>query len=277
MSRKSSLSLLALGALLLSAPAVHAQTNIISFNFQGNSDTPAAVNHNLNAGFVPAMNFNNDVAGNMGAVTNGNTVTYSDKTPSGVTFSYNSYDAQNSGLDANPNYLSDGNQQLLNGFIESGPVAAGPNGTNATANVTVSAVPFTTYDLYVYGYNGSLSGPGTMGTYTVTPGGSALGTSQTVELQDTFNPSSPFTMATATTPGDYLLFTGLTGSSFTLTANRVTGDTSSTTLIPIDGFQLVSTPAAVPEASTTISFGLLLALGLGAVAVRKKNSAAAAA
>jgi len=57
----------------------------------------------------------------------------------------------------------------------------------------------------------------------------------------------------------------------------VAGTTDSTTFIPIDGFQIVSaTPAAVPEASTTISFGLLLALGLGAVAVRKKKAAAAA-
>ena len=35
-----------------------------------------------------------------------------------------------------------------------------------------------------------------------------------------------------------------------------------------------ATPPAVPEASTTISFGLLLALGLGAVAVRRRKVAA---
>ena len=270
MSRKS--SLLALSALLLSATAVHAQTNIISFNFEGNSDTPAPVFRNLNAGVVPAMNFNNDVAGNMGAITNGSQVKYSDGTASGVTFSYNSYEAQNNGLDANSSYNTDGNQQLMNGYIKSGPVAAGPNGTNSTANVTVSAVPFSSYSLYVYAFDGSSQ----FGTYTVTPSGSVTGISQNADLQSTFDPSNPYTMATATTPGDYLLFTGLTASSFTLTANRQTGDTSATTFIPIDGFQIVATPAAVPEASTTISFGLLLALGLGAVAVRKKKAAASA-
>ncbi len=36
-------------------------------------------------------------------------------------------------------------------------------------------------------------------------------------------------------------------------------------------------PAAVPEASTTVSFGLLLALGLGGVVIAKKKKAAAAA
>ena len=37
------------------------------------------------------------------------------------------------------------------------------------------------------------------------------------------------------------------------------------------------TPAAVPEASTTVSFGLLLALGLGGVVIAAKKKKAAAA
>ncbi len=45
-----------------------------------------------------------------------------------------------------------------------------------------------------------------------------------------------------------------------------------------DAFLLIPNPAAVPEASTTVSFGLLLALGMGGVvaAARKKQAAAAA-
>ncbi len=268
---KSPLALLALGGLLLSVPAAQAQTNIISFSFSGNPNTPQNVQPDLYAGVVPAMNFNTDDGGNSGG---GYTdLAYSDGTDSFASVSsYNSYDAQNGKLAANSDYQTNGNEQLLNGFIESGPPAA----AQANATVTVDAVPFTTYDLYVYGYNGSLSNATTMGTYTVTPSSSLVGTSQTVALQDTFNPSTPFTLATATTPGDYLVFTGLTGSSFTLTADRVAGTTDSTTFIPIDGFQIVSdTPAAVPEASTTISFGLLLALGLGAAVVRRKKAAAA--
>ena len=268
---KSSLALLAFGGLLLSVPAAQAQTNIISFSFSGNPNVPEYVDPTLNAGVASAINFNTDNGGSSGGG-------YTDLAYNGggdsfaSVSSYNSYDAQDNNLAKNSSYNGDGNQQLLNGFIESGPPAA----ANPTATVTVSSVPYASYDLYVYAYNGSLSSPGTMGTYTVTPSGSLVGTSQTVMLQNTFSPSNPFTLATATTPGDYLLFTGLTGSSFTLTADRTAGDTASTTFIPIDGFQIVqSSPAAVPEASTTISFGMLLALGLGAVAVRKKKVAAA--
>lgn len=270
MSHKSTSALLALGGLMLSASAAHAQSSIISFSFSGNSNSPAFVNPDLNAGVVSVPNFNTDNGGNEGTVSSGNA--FSDGSATDLSLTYNSYDAQTGSLAKNSDYSNNGNEQLLNGFIESGPPAA----AQSNATVTVSSVPFTTYDLYVYGFNGALSNASTMGTYTVTPSGSVVGTSQTVELEDTFNQASPFTMATATTPGDYLLFTGLTGSSFTLTADRVAGTTDSTTFIPIDGFQLVSTPAAVPEASTTISFGLLLALGLGAVAVRKKKAAAAA-
>jgi hypothetical protein len=41
------------------------------------------------------------------------------------------------------------------------------------------------------------------------------------------------------------------------------------------GFLIVSPAAAVPEASTTVSFGLLLALGLGGVVIAKKKKACA--
>ena len=267
MSHKPAFALLALGGLLLSVPAAQAQSSIISFHFAGNADSPQFVNTNLNAGVVSVKNFNNDNGGNSGAVSKG--VAYSDASPSPLTLSYNSYDAQDNNLAAMSSYNSDGNLQLLNSFIESGPPAA----DQANATVTVSSVPFTTYDLYVYAFNESSA----MGTFTVTPAGSVTGVSQNAELESTFDPNNPFTMATATTPGDYLLFTGLTGSSFTLTADRVAGTTDSTTFIPINGFQIVAdAPAAVPEASTTISFGLLLALGLGAVAVRKKKAASAA-
>lgn len=270
MSYKPSFTLLALGGLMLSSAVAHAQTNIISFSFSGNSNSPAFVNPNLNAGVVSAPNFNTDNGGNQGTVSSGNA--FSDGSATALNLSYNSYDAQTGSLARNSDYNSNGNEQLLNGFIESGPPAA----TNAAATVTVNAVPFTNYSLYVYAFNGALSSPGTMGTYTVTPSGAALGTSQTVMLQNTFNQSTPFTMATPTMAGDYLVFSGLTGSSFTLTANRTAGDTASTTFIPIDGFQIVGTSAApVPEASTTISFGLLLALGLGGFAVARKKAVAA--
>lgn len=267
MSHKSTFALLAFGGLALSASAAHAQSDVISFSFSGNAANPAYVQPNLNAGVVSVPNFNTDNGGNQGTVSSGNA--FSDGSATNLSLTYNSYDAQTGSLGKNSDYNSNGSEQLLNGFIESGPPAA----AQANATVTVSNVPYASYSLYVYAFNGALSSPGTMGTYTVTPSGSLVGTSQTVMLQNTFNQASPFTMATGTTAGDYLLFTGLTGTSFTLTANRVAGTTASTTFIPIDGFQLVRTAAAVPEASTTVSFGLLLALGLGAVAVRKKKAA----
>ena len=264
MSSRSSLVLLALGASLVSVSAAHAQTGVISFSFSGNSDSPQYVAAKLAAGVVPAMNFSFDNGGSIGG-SPADTLTYSDGTSSTATLSsYKAYDSQSGKLASQSDYSNNGNEQLLNGYIESGPPAA----TNAAATFTISSVPYASYSLYVYAYNGASQ----FGTYTVTPSGSITGTSQDAMLQSTFDPANPFTQATATTAGDYLLFTGLTGSSFTLTANRTTGDTSSTTFIPIDGFQIVATPAAVPEASTTVSLGLLLALGLGGFAVARKKA-----
>lgn len=272
MVHKSLAAALAIGgALALSAPAAHAQTNIISFSFSGNSSNPQYVDPTLNAGVVSAPNYNTDNGGNTGSVSDGSQVAYSDGASSGLTLTYNSYDAQSGPLQKNSSYNSDGNQQLMNGFIESGPPAA----VNASATVSVSSVPFASYSVYVYFFNAALAtAPGasttSVGTYSIATNSGATTSSQNAKLQSTFDPANPFSMATATTAGDYLLFTGLTGPTFTLTANRVTGDTSSGTFIPIDGFQVVGTPAAAPEPAGFVPF--LLGMGLlgGMIAARRR-------
>lgn len=277
MLHKSFFGLLAAsGALALAAPAAHAQTNVISFSFSGNSNNPQYVDPMLSAGVVSAPNYNTDNGGNQGSIQDGSQVTYSDGTSSGLTLTYNSYDAQSGNLQKNSSFNSDANQQLMNGFIESGPPAA----ANRAATVSVSSVPYASYSLYVYFFNGALGAPGgtpSVGTYSVASGpGGTTTASQNAMLQGTFDPSHPFTLASATTSGDYLVFSGLTGPNFTLTADRVTGDTSTTTFIPIDGFQIVGTPAAAPEPAGFVPFVLGAVLLGGLVAARRRTAGASA-
>lgn len=77
----------------------------------------------------------------------------------------------------------------------------------------------------------------------------------------------PYTQETALNPGstETFVFSSFNGPQGTLSVSGNTGDMSGQVL----------GPAAVPEASTTVSFGLLLALGVGgaAVASRKKTQA----
>lgn len=75
-------------------------------------------------------------------------------------------------------------------------------------------------------------------------------------------------------PGEYALIAGFDDPNLGASGSSENTGFPSTTRQITGGF-LIETPAAVPEASTTVSFGLLLALGLGGtvVAARKKKAA----
>ena len=107
-------------------------------------------------------------------------------------------------------------------------------------------------------------------------------------LQKYTNSGSGFTLASTFTPAAGVFLRSLAGNGTDIfgvtTANsvvdfNVASGTFSTILTDttansvIRGVDFAPTPAAaVPEASTTLSFGLLLALGLGGLAVAKKRS-----
>ncbi len=58
----------------------------------------------------------------------------------------------------------------------------------------------------------------------------------------------------------------------TISGTLANGDVLDTTFQDFNGTINLNTPAAVPEASTTVSFGLLLALGLSGVVLARKKS-----
>jgi len=254
----------ALVLLFAVSPAASAQT-IISANFTGSSSStdgdPSFLSFNQMAGVVPASNFNNadgftngiisDVTDNSGTIVNGLSI---------------AYNASSEGINAAT--ASTPNQDLLNGFIAGNSTAA--------ATTTISGLPssFGTYDLYVY----LADTASTTAAYTYESGTSAqglfVGTPTTASAQTAMaatSSSGPFTRATATTPGNYLLFSGLSGSTFQLSATAATGQA------PINGFQIVSdTPASpAPEPSQVAVLGVA-ALGLAGLAFRARKRKAAA-
>ena len=140
-----------------------------------------------------------------------------------------------------PNYV------LTKGFLD----VSNP----ATDFVTLSGIGFQSYDVYVFVDGASASSA----TYTIGT------TAPMADYKSAFD--GTFTPATMTTPGDYVLFSGLSGSSFTLRG-------VSATSAPVDGFEVVNTGpgfAPVPESGTAVGFGLLLGLGGLGLAVRARK------
>ena len=80
--------------------------------------------------------------------------------------------------------------------------------------------------------------------------------------------------SSASAPGLYSLFPGVA----TAGTNQFygSGELTPNDRLIVAGFLNVTNPAAVPEASTILSFGLLLALGLGGIKIAKRKKARAA-
>jgi MYXO-CTERM domain-containing protein len=143
-----------------------------------------------------------------------------------------------------------GDEKLNTGFVFG-------NGT-----FTVSGVPYANYDVYVYELNDA---SGRVETTTLTAGGPAqtyygssatpndsshvdqsAGTSYVYVLSNSTNVGSP------TTNGDYVQFTGLTGSTFTFTSTAPGNGY-------VNGFQIVPTPEPASLGFVGVSVLALLA------------------
>ena len=236
----------ALGLLVAGASASHAQSVGVNFTGADAFGGSFPLGYSTSAGFVPQVDWN-DADGNFGNIQPDNLFDSSGNTP-GINLDYSGPTISSSQTDASLG----GNYTLTKGFLDiNPPVPPAPGGS--LPGVTFSSIPYASYDVYVY-VDGAAAGTATY----------LLGsTAQTVMTGTAFG--GVFQQATATTAGDYILFSGLSGTSFTLTG-------LSTSSAPVDGLQIVAMPAAVPEASTTVSLGLLLALGLGSLAVARKKS-----
>ncbi len=193
-----------------------AQGAIVSLNFVGNDPTPMAASES--AGVAAAVNWNN-ATGSQGSLPS---LLDNLGLPTGTSVTWAANNPWALGIADTP-----GNSHMMNGYLDS---------TNtSTTTVTVSALPasFTGngYDVYVY-CNGD--GTGRAGDYTI---GSA-----TIQAQDTIRYSGAFTQA-SNSPGNYVKFTGLTGSNFTLSAHA--SATGGGFRAPVNALQIVAHPPLV--------------------------------
>jgi len=141
------------------------------------------------------------------------------------------------GQDANGTY----NRNLLNGYLNSGSST-----TPATSSITISQIPYTSYNLIVY-FSSDVAGR----TGTVSDGLTTYDFS-TIGLSSVSGANAVLTQTTSTNSSNptanYAIFNGLTGTTQTIAVN-----------IPnfggIAGFQV----AVVPEPSTFALLGIGLA------------------
>jgi alpha-galactosidase len=181
-----------------------AAQGIISWNY----DRYGTVSGSSVAGVAPVANWNNTDPDN--PVTNladhlGGTTTLD------IAYSYhNQWSIQSShpGADANGTY----NREMLNGYLDSG----GSN-TPVTSSVTISQIPFNSYDLYVY-FGSDVANR----TGTVTDGSTTF-SFKTVGSASISGSNAVLTQTTDTASGNpsanYAVFTALSGSTKTVSCN----------------------------------------------------------
>jgi hypothetical protein len=187
------------------------------------------------AGVVTQGNWNNlDLA--TGSATSG--IVYDNgmgtAVPSTVTVDWASPNSWRSA--GNNTFPTGGNRKLMSGYLDSNNTAAG--GVMITVSNIDQALRGPSYDVYVYflGDNAEQRGGGYTiddGTGPVLKYGSSLGT-PTMHIED------PGTDQDMSLDGTYLKFSGLTGSSFTLTTNTELTMPNGFRA-PVNGIQIVRT------------------------------------
>jgi hypothetical protein len=234
----------ALSGLFLSAAAASVDAAAISLNFtttgnfgnitQANSTMAADVT----AGVVPVANWNNSVAAATGTVA-----ALTDDSGAATAASVSYLGGQSDW--GNDHSVATGDGRLMLGMYGNG---------GKSPEVTFTAIPYDAYDVYVYVVQGSF---GSAGVHTITAN---AGPAKYVTHQGwggTFVESTATSAANATV-GNYVKFSGLTGSTLVV-ADTFTGDGG------ITAIQIVGT-APVPEPG---SLAALSIAGLAALSRRR--------
>jgi len=238
------LSLFGTAFIALLAFTAPSQAQVISVQFQQNGGT--ALPAGDNAGVVSVNNWN--VVPN-GSATNA-ALNDNSGSPTTATVSANS-----------------GTYFTGNGFSSPGDaiLLAGCLNSSNNSNTSVASIPYANYDVYVYGESDNNS-PGDYITFALTPSG---GSTEYLTLQATasatsYAQSTSTFNGTGTPPGgipvaNYVEFTGLTGSDFTLAFSGNNGSGVGTFNASMNGFQIVSVPEPSTWAMLLGGFGTLLA------------------
>ena len=238
-----------LGAAIVSCGlSAVADAQSIGVNFTGgfNTANPAVSLADSDvAGLVPQAHFNNA----NGATGTLNGLLESSGATTGANLSWSSPNTWSSGIDT-----STPNGKLLNGYIDSGGSAA------KGAMVTVTNIPYKTYDLVVY--LNTDGGTPRVGDYEVTTSGS------TTTQQVAYHKGTDLTLASpvgdntipinATTPsGTAIVFPNLTDPTLAIATNQAKLPNVNFRA-PISGFQIYSVPEPASLGVITVLGGLAL-------------------
>lgn len=237
----------------LVALAIGAQAQSISYNYDSNGTVgnPDGSYNGVNyAGAYSTVGWINDWSTYP-------TANLMDNTGAATTLSLSSFNnsgmwnlGSHPGQDANGTY----NNELLNGYI---------NGTGAgNTGFTLSQIPYSTYDIYVYfmSDDGTRVGTVTDGASTYYFGadpGSVVSGGNAVLTQATATDNSGFN-----TQANYAVFSGLTGASQTISTEFFSADGVTANYGGITGWQVVAAPVPEPGSFALAGFGGLAMLVL---------------
>jgi hypothetical protein len=220
----------------------------------GDMDTSAV---NGPAGVFGTANWNNMTGPNQMTpqVLNADINGVSSPAPVTVTWSSNGLWSSTGRGEENNTAPAGDNRDLMAGYLDTAGLGGVPVVINVAGIPPLPGLP--AYDVYVY-TQGGVNGRG--GTYTI--GGTTLEHTVTAAfngafLQDTLDPGT-------TADSNYLVFRGLTGPSFTLTAVPTIGGTARA---PVNAIEIV----AVPEPATIALLGIGAVMVSAGIALRRRD------